>query len=363
MLTTRRTIQTACLLSLLISIPAQARYDVWADSNGVAVRQGQHVQWDGAVANGENGWLVAWSDAREGELDVYSQFFDASGDPVGQAGGIPVTSGPYGQLDATIVPAQDGGWYVAVNDQREDPEGQGLLVPFLQKLTPDGLPAWAGGPILIEATPDTYDPPVLLPTSDGYLVTMHNNGLTTKIHKFDSNGVQVWPSSGYNHIVAFRPIQAVPNQSGGGFMLSRRWLNDLPALVMLHLREDGSIDFETDVLVADFDEWNQQVKLIGLPDGRAVAIWNTVPNPPETGVLLQGCVIDDEHNLEFIGGDDGLMQGAMGIESLKLALFGDDLILAAYVETAPGSYELRAQRIHLGEEGAELLWDEEGTAS
>ncbi|MCB2201034.1 T9SS type A sorting domain-containing protein [bacterium] len=359
----RRSIPLALLLLFLIALPAQARYDVWADSNGVSVRQGLHVRWDGAVASGENGWLVAWSDARNGGLDVYSQFYDTNGSPVGEAGGIPVASGPYGQLDAVVVPSQDGGWYLAMNDQREDPEGLGLLVPYLQKLTAEGQSAWAGGPILIDAVPNTYERPVLIPTSEGNLITAHSNGFEATFFKHDSNGNPLWAQNGYTYYTGLYPLQAVADQSGGIFLLGRRYTDNVSSLVMLHINSDGQLAEDEVLLFSGWDEWNQMVELVANPAGGAVAIWNRTANFPESVATLEGCVVDEDFNAEFIGGEDGLLRGGLEIKSMAAATFQGDLILAAYIRATPLTYEVRGQRIHFAEEAAQLLWDDSETGS
>lgn len=353
-----RTVPISFLFLLVVVCSAQARYDVWSEVNGVAVRQGDHVRWNGGVASGETGWLVAWSDARHGELNVYSKYFDTNGELVGDEDGLPVSSGPYGQLDATIVPAQSGGWYLAFNDQRDDPEGLGLLVPYLQKMTPDGQPAWAGGPIRLDAIPNTYDEPILVPTSDGNLVTAHSNSFETTFFKVDGNGSSLWSETGVSYSIGMSRLQIVPDQIGGIFILGQRTIGNERTLVLLHIDQNGVLDENEIVLVPDWNEWQQKVKLTALPNGDVVAIWSTLPDPPESEAVLVGCRVDASLNSTFFGLEGGLLHVGMTPESLKLTPYMGDLVVAIFVEGMPAEDQLRGQRLHFTEEGVDLLWDD-----
>ena len=50
------------------------------DSNGVALRQGVHIEWQKTGDIGNAGEMIfAWSDTRTSDREVYAQKFDSSG--------------------------------------------------------------------------------------------------------------------------------------------------------------------------------------------------------------------------------------------------------------------------------------------
>ena len=59
-----------------IATIAFGQYD-WTD-NGVAIRQGVHIEWQ-RTADMDNNLIFAWSDTRKGGRDVYAQKVDSQG--------------------------------------------------------------------------------------------------------------------------------------------------------------------------------------------------------------------------------------------------------------------------------------------
>ncbi|MBT7789738.1 MAG: hypothetical protein HN757_12750, partial [Calditrichaeota bacterium] len=69
------------LIVLMVANPLFARFDSWDSENGVMIRQGHHVFWEGKAmaTDGNDNWLIAWADAHNGTQDVYAQLYDSDG--------------------------------------------------------------------------------------------------------------------------------------------------------------------------------------------------------------------------------------------------------------------------------------------
>ena len=91
---------------------------VWA-SDGVAICTAPGFQSRPAVlADGAGGAIVTWQDARVFDHDIYTQQVDANGVLQWLAGGIPVCSALHDQVDPAIVSDGDVGAIVAWTDAR-----------------------------------------------------------------------------------------------------------------------------------------------------------------------------------------------------------------------------------------------------
>ena len=103
----------------------------WEPADGVAVRQGHHVEWYRSSAYQSEGEFageaaVAWSDTRQGERNIFLQVYDAEGEPRFLENGLQITSSPVRQENPIVVSCVDGGWFVTW--ERIVPEMQGQLL-------------------------------------------------------------------------------------------------------------------------------------------------------------------------------------------------------------------------------------------
>ncbi len=100
----------------------------WLPEDGVAVRQGYHVEWyrggEGRYA-GNNAGEVAfvWSDCRNGDRGVYLEVIDPNGNKRYGENGLKITDAINRQEDPQVWPSSDGGWYVGWEDFDADTLG------------------------------------------------------------------------------------------------------------------------------------------------------------------------------------------------------------------------------------------------
>src|SRR5512135_2061539 len=80
-----RFVPVFCLLLLFlavaVSLPQTVRADArqWGE-DGVYLRQGHHIEWQRTSFRNNDGYiLLAWSDTRTGDRDIYGQLISPSG--------------------------------------------------------------------------------------------------------------------------------------------------------------------------------------------------------------------------------------------------------------------------------------------
>lgn len=123
-------------LSISIVIP---QFD-WPE-NGVALRQGTHVEWQRTGTVGENGeFIIVWSDTRNGDRDVYAQKLDKEGQTLWDDGGVAVVSENGRQEDPLTISDGDGGAYIVWRDYRYETDNGDV---FAQHVLTDGSLDWA----------------------------------------------------------------------------------------------------------------------------------------------------------------------------------------------------------------------------
>jgi len=110
---------TCFLVNLLTcSLAFTQDFRTWEPGDGVAVRQGHHVEWYRSGAYRTEGEFageaaVAWSDTRNGERGIYIQVFNAEGEPRFPENGLEIVNAPSNQYDPVVTPCIDGGWFIA----------------------------------------------------------------------------------------------------------------------------------------------------------------------------------------------------------------------------------------------------------
>ena len=115
-----------------------AHFD-WAD-DGLAIRQGVHIEWQRTADIDEIGNLIfGWSDTRQGGRDVYVQKTNQSGDKLWGENGIVVVQSLGRQEDPILMADGSGGAYVIWVDYKDEPEDGDI---YAQYISSDGTLQW-----------------------------------------------------------------------------------------------------------------------------------------------------------------------------------------------------------------------------
>ncbi len=128
----------------------------WLPRNGVAIRQGWHIEWfragearDAGVNAGEVSFV--WSDTRFGDRGVFAQVVGTNGNLKFANNGIKISDAPGRQEDPGVWPDPDGGWFYAWEDFDKWTDDQGNVFGdslgniYCQKIDADGNRLWGDG--------------------------------------------------------------------------------------------------------------------------------------------------------------------------------------------------------------------------
>ncbi len=136
------TLLTAFVLAMCTSSALAAEPRRWGgppeNPTGIPVRQGFHIEWQKAGFRGPDGsTVVAWSDTRTGDRDVYAQLIRPDGSQAWDATGKAIVSYEFRQEDPEVIWVE-GGWIIAWIDFRTDTLGD----VYAQKIDNNGDPLW-----------------------------------------------------------------------------------------------------------------------------------------------------------------------------------------------------------------------------
>jgi len=119
---TKQLIFTLLIVALNITtVFAQRDYLRWQPEDGVAIRQGDYIEWFRASDCRTEGQLASevafvWSDCRNGDRGVFIQVIDADGQFKFDQNGLQVVDGVNRQEDPVVCASNNGGWFIAWED-------------------------------------------------------------------------------------------------------------------------------------------------------------------------------------------------------------------------------------------------------
>lgn len=302
-------------------------YPGWpADGLSVTSAGGAGTQGVAAIAADQNGGVfLAWGDFRAYPGTTYLRHFSGGGtsDPAWPVDdGIPIHDVPNSPHFATLLPARDGGFYVAWRDYAPG----SLTIPRtrIKQLHADGTlaPGWpAEGRLLCDVV-DWMGPPTLMPdAAGGALVVWRLNDASGFAHlraqRLDPDGAfnSAWPDCG--RILSDFPSsiytpQACSDSAGGAFAMwgdYRRTTSDpLPYdIYMSHVRKDGTLypgwpaggkeihqglcwvtcwDIEPDLAGGAYLCWRRDCNNVEIMVSRVGADGSLAPGWPADGLLV-----------------------------------------------------------------------------
>ena len=118
--------------------------------------------WPLMVSDANGGAILVWGDTRHGNQDSYAQRIDASGNKLWDSEGIPVCTHPTLQDDLNAIADGKGGVIIAWEDWRN-----GNQDIYAQRIDSTGKPLWkANGVPVYRGDGDQYDP-VLIADGEG----------------------------------------------------------------------------------------------------------------------------------------------------------------------------------------------------
>jgi hypothetical protein len=165
----------------------------------------QYANVRSIATDGAGGAIIAWSDARFSNDDIFAQRIDASGVPRWSTNGVAVCTIHGAQTSPTVLPDAAGGATIFWQDGRDTPR----LDIYAQRLDALGIPLWAiNGVPLCTSTTERHSSPIAVPdgasgatVTPGYVVAwlntdLNNGGITgLAVQRVDYLGAGMWASA------------------------------------------------------------------------------------------------------------------------------------------------------------------------
>ncbi|MBL0062734.1 MAG: T9SS type A sorting domain-containing protein [bacterium] len=300
------------LLALLPTL-ALAQF-VWQD-NGVAIRQGAHLGWNGAaVSAGDDVALFYYDCLRDGTRDVWGTRIAPNGTHVwGQNGRL--VAGDISEQRAPVVAAYPDGSVLAVWEDYSVGRFRDLKA---QRYSANGNAMWSpeGGVIVVEQERDQFDVKLALNDQDDAFIVFTDDrrteGTDARINSYaqilTANGTRVGSLDGIQLLTRRedynQPLDVVCVGSDAYI------LNTMPGtsndLVIQKLLPNGTIGFPNDEAIATYADFGVH-KLAPIENGLAVAWTSRVTDEQHGDARLT--LLDTNRNPLAGWSSEGLLVG------------------------------------------------------
>ena len=148
---------------------------LWQET-GVPICTAEGIQKHASVAgDGKGGFIVVWRDERDIYSDLYMQHIRADGTPSWEQDGIPLCTAGGHQDKPSIVKTENGQFFVAWLDYREDFGEESRDAIYGQRIDLAGKPLWEKGGVAISTSSGEHYPPFVVSVGQGQWVVVWSN--------------------------------------------------------------------------------------------------------------------------------------------------------------------------------------------
>ncbi len=147
------------------------------------------------VSDGAGGTIIAWTDFRDANQDIYAQRLNAAGVAQWPANGAAVCADPASQQLSRVSPTSTGGIDLVWFDQRNDTAGD----VYVQRLSSAGAPLWTLNGRAIATGPSNQSSGRIVSTPSGTFVTWSDSragNYDIYAQKLDATGAPQWTANG-----------------------------------------------------------------------------------------------------------------------------------------------------------------------
>ena len=239
--------------------------------------------WPLIVEDTEGGAIFVWGDTRHGNQDSYAQRVDAEGNKLWNAEGVPVCTHPTLQDDLNAIGDGAGGVIVVWEDWRN-----GNQDVYAQRIDGAGKPLWSIDGVPVYSGPgDQYDP-VLIADGEGGAIfawwDISTPDWNIYAQRIDGTGKPLWGTDGTALPVCTAPGNqggplAVTDGKGGVFFVWSDYRNDpnfytAAQLYAQHISADGKGSWEENgVPICDLRVNQQQPACVSDGSGGFIVTW------------------------------------------------------------------------------------------
>ncbi len=197
------------------------------------------------VSDGAGGAIIAWTDTRNDNNDVYAQRIDGSGNVMWTADGVPIANDPDNEADPRLISDGNNGAIITWN------AGTGGFPPtsriYAQRVDGDGNPLW-GTPVRISGNLRFSNAPSICSDGAGgaYIAYAYYPRPEYDVYaqRVDANGAIQWAANGVpiaNNAGTQDSPLIVPDGTGKAFLTYLDWgSGSEPKLHIVVLKPDGT---------------------------------------------------------------------------------------------------------------------------
>jgi len=207
----------------LLFIFVSASYATWAP-DGIAFSTAANNQGSPLIiSDGAGGSIFVWTDGRSGDLDVYAQRVDARGIPLWAIDGVAVSTATNNQYAHAILSDGAGGAIIALTDYRN-----GNADIYAQRLDASGNPLWTPGGIAVCTAADIQrEPRLVSDDADGAIIVWEDRraGMfydDIYAQRVNGSGSSLWTSDGVvvSAAAEYQIAHAVASDGAGGVIVA-----------------------------------------------------------------------------------------------------------------------------------------------
>ena len=273
------------ILSVLIVIDVSSAEGPASATQNLPVCTAENEQrFPVLIADGQGGAIVAWSDARHANRDIFAQRISATGDTHWNENGIPICDLPSSQSWPLIASDTMGGAILVWGDTRH-----GNQDSYAQRIDPNGNKLWDADGIPVCTHPTLQDDLNAIADGQGGVIAVwedwRNGNQDIYAQRIDATGKPLWQANG------------VPVYTGDG---------DQYDPVLIADGQGGAIFAWWDISTPDWNIFAQRLSAEGKP------LWNSgdgpenAPIPVCTAIGNQGApvaVSDEKGGVFFVWSD------------------------------------------------------------
>jgi hypothetical protein len=256
-------------------------FNSWT-TNGVPVCTASGEQTDyQIVPDGAGGVIIAWSDERSGNKDIYVQRINSSGTALWTANGVSICAATDDQSAVTLISDGSGGAILAWEDGRD---GFPYSDVYAQRVNASGAVQWTSNGIPISNSAlDGFNPQIISDGSGGAYLTWCEDWAGSEYGvvamRLDGSGSSYWAYFVSLIDGAMRQVRIVPDESQGTVVVWRDSRDGRYHICAQRFDPSGTMMW-SDNGVELGSRANEQQELLAVADGNsgAIAVWQDNSN-------------------------------------------------------------------------------------
>jgi hypothetical protein len=258
----------------------------WA-SNGIAISTAINDQWATQIINdGMGGAIIVWMDERNGDLDIYAQRINSTGDIQWNANGIPICNANHNQYDPQITSDGEGGAIIVWYDFRNEIDYD----IYAQRINSTGEIQWnLNGKAICTETGNQMKPKIISDGLGNMIIIWHDSrsGVDKDIYaqKINLTGEGLWTDNGTTVCTASNDqvdLELTDDEEGGAIIVWRDYRNNVNNdIYAQRINSTGFNQWNANgTVICNEDRDQYESDIISDNQGGAIITWTDKRNGP-----------------------------------------------------------------------------------